>query len=585
MLSVQKYVCENCDNLECDTSICPVCGKRTTLVGMEIYYCKHCNCPSFSDECEFCHNKCEKVGSDIRPVFAKERLLLEVLLDQPFEFANSSVWCVGANNYIIDGKKNKIPFQELRKKDPQAIIVKLSRFEERNQRYVDSDFNNQFILNFIKANSEHLNIITDEALAYISDRASKFDLSSMFVSFSGGKDSTVTSNLVMRALGTESVLHIYGDTTLEYPESAIYINEFKQRYPKAPVLIAKNEDQDFQNLCEVVGPPSRVMRWCCTIFKTGAITKKIEQLFKNKTKLLSFQGIRRAESLSRSKYDRDTDSPKISKQQVASPIIDWTDFDVWLYILANKIPFNGAYREGFSRVGCWCCPNNSDWSGFLSSIYMNDKFNLFKETLYSFAKKVGKEDWKEYVNTGKWKARQGGNGLEHSKNAVVSFKPCAFDESSVNFDLPRPISDKLYTLFIPFGNLNFDIGNKRLNEVYVLSKSTNEPILKLIGKIGASTLKVTFIKVVKPFKNQKEMADYVRNQITKYQTCIGCTYCQSVCKFNALKVVNKNKGHVDNSTIEYTIDPKKCVGCLECVRHFDGGCYMKKVLRTKKEEE
>lgn len=306
-------------------------------------------------------------------------------------------------------------------------------------------------------------------------------------------------------------------------------------------------------------------------------------IFKNKTRLLSFQGIRRAESLSRSKYERDTDSPKISKQQVASPIIDWTDFDVWLYILSNRIPFNGAYREGFSRVGCWCCPNNSEWSGFLSSIYMNNWFNAFRETLYSFARKVGKEDWKEYVETGKWKARQGGNGLEHSKNAVVTFKPCAFDESSINFDLSCPISERLYTLFIPFGKVNFDIGNKRLNEVYILSRSTNEPVLKLIGKLGATTLKVTFIKVVRPFTNQREMADYVRNQITKYQTCIGCTYCQSVCKFNALKVFNKSKGHVGNETIEYTIDSNKCIGCLECVRHFEGGCYMKKVLRTKRE--
>ena len=37
--------------------------------------------------------------------------------------------------------------------------------------------------------------------------------------------------------------------------------------------------------------------------------------------------------------------------------------------------------------------------------------------------------------------------------------------------------------------------------------------------------------------------------------------------------------------IDYTIDSSKCVGCLECVKHFDGGCYMKKVLRTKKGEQ
>jgi len=57
-----------------------------------------------------------------------------------------------------------------------------------------------------------------------------------------------------------------------------------------------------------------------------------------------------------------------------------------------------------------------------------------------------------------------------------------------------------------------------------------------------------------------------------------------VCKFNALKVFNLEKGNVGRETISYSIDPNKCIGCLECVKHFDGGCYMKKVLRTKKGE-
>ena len=105
--------------------------------------------------------------------------------------------------------------------------------------------------------------------------------------------------------------------------------------------------------------------------------------------------------------------------------------------------------------------------------------------------------------------------------------------------------------------------------------------MKLTGKSGTTHLKVTFLKVLPPFKGIKHMSDLVKNQITKFQTCIGCSYCQSVCKFNALKVMNQDKGHVSNHSIYYLIDDTKCVGCLECVTHFDGGCYMKKVLRTK----
>lgn len=581
---MQKFICKNCDGLICETSTCPVCGKRAELLATAIYYCDKCNTPLFSNCCHICGSECRKVGTDIRPVFAEERLLLELLLNKPFEFADKSLWCTGSNNYLLNGKKFKVSFTELKQKDSLEIINELKKYEEDNKKYVESDLDNKFITSFINCNKLRLNSITSEAIEYIKNTAKKYDLSSVFVSFSGGKDSTVTSNLVIRALGTESILHIYGDTTLEYPTSAEYISAFKKNYPKTPILIAKNTEQDFYNLCNVVGPPSRIMRWCCTIFKTGSITKKIEQLFKNKTKLLSFQGIRRAESASRSKYDRDTDSPKIIKQKVSSPIIDWMDFDVWLYILTNQIPFNYAYRQGFSRVGCWCCPNNSGWSEFLSSIYMNDQYVKFRNVLYNFAKKIGKEDWKVYIDDGKWKARQGGNGLEHSKNAIVTFKPCVFDETSINFSLSKEIDETLYMLFKPFGTLNFEIGNKRLGEVYILSKITAEPILKLTGKIGKRELKVTVLNVLSPFKSFKELVELIKNQITKFQTCIGCTYCQSVCKFNALKINNLKKGEVSNNSISYIIDESKCVGCLECVKHFDGGCYMKKILRTKKDK-
>ena len=42
---------------------------------------------------------------------------------------------------------------------------------------------------------------------------------------------------------------------------------------------------------------------------------------------------------------------------------------------------------------------------------------------------------------------------------------------------------------------------------------------------------------------------------------------------------------MSTESISYEIDDSKCIGCLECVKHFTGGCYMKKVLRIKKEGE
>lgn len=213
---------------------------------------------------------------------------------------------------------------------------------------------NDYIEKFLVANRKRYEYISGEAIEYVRSVAGDADLTEMFVSFSGGKDSTVVSDLVLRALGTQQVLHIYGDTTLEFPESTGYVKRFKKDHPKTPVLTSKNKDKNFDELCEQLGPPSRVMRWCCTIFKTGAIQRKIQVLFKNKNRIQTFYGIRRSESASRNKYDRESDSPKIAIQRTLSPIIDWYDFDIWLYLLTRKIDFNRAYRLGYTIVGCWC---------------------------------------------------------------------------------------------------------------------------------------------------------------------------------------------------------------------------------------
>lgn len=573
-----KYICKNCNNLECETSTCPVCHGRTYISKSEIYWCFHCNTPTFSRVCSLCNNEGKYIGTDIRPVFPEERLLIETILDRKFEFAEKSVWNTSGNNYIVDGKKIKFSIKDaIHNSNIEYIREELSKAEKENLKYVNNFYEEKHIKNFILANKLRLNYIMNEAILYIKKESTKFNEDEMFVSFSGGKDSTVTSDIVMKALGRDDIIHVYGDTTLEYPTTEAYLKRFKEAHKRTPVLIAKNKEQDFNELCKVIGPPSRMMRWCCTIFKTGAITRKIDATFKNKKRILSFQGIRRNESAARNKYERESNDSKISKQFEVSPLIDWLEFDIWLYLLSNNVDFNDAYKQGFSRVGCWCCPNNSAWSEFLSEIYMNEKYNVFHKILLNFAKNVGKPDPEEYVKSGGWKARQGGNGLDFSKNAVVEFKPCVLYENTINFDLNKEIEDNLYELFKPFGNINFTIGNKRLSEVYVLSKKTNEPILKITGKKGQKNLKVTVIKFIEPFKDMKVAEMLIRNQITKYQTCIGCLACESNCRFNAIKITNIGAG----KDVKYTINENKCVGCLECVKHFSGGCFMKKILRTK----
>ena len=85
-----KYICKDC-NYETELSTCPVCGKRTDILETSIYWCKHCNIPLYEEVCPICGEKGKRIGSDIRPVFPEERLLLEVMLGEPFKYKDASV--------------------------------------------------------------------------------------------------------------------------------------------------------------------------------------------------------------------------------------------------------------------------------------------------------------------------------------------------------------------------------------------------------------------------------------------------------------------------------------------------------------
>lgn len=555
----------------------PKCGHKTVM-SSTIYWCEECNIPIYNDTCPVCGNKGKYMATDVRPVFPEENMLISLILTgNPFEFQKQSMW-YGANNYIIDGVKHKVSISEINKW-PIDKVKALKEEYEKNAVDIDYTYFDEYKTRFIEANRDRYNYITEEAVNFVQQYTKRYSLEDMMVSFSGGKDSTVTSHIVNVALGTNKVIHIFGDTTLEFP----YTLEYKKRFNKnaesqgVRILTAKNREKNFEQLCDVVGPPSRVMRWCCTVFKTGAIQKTISSVFKDKTNILSFQGIRHSESASRSKYDRESDSPKITKQKVASPIIDWIDFDVWLYILSTGIDFNYAYRLGWTRVGCWCCPNNGAWSEFLAKVHMYDQYVHWHQLLVDFAAKIGKPDPENYVSDGGWKARQGGNGLEAAQTSIVTFEPCATDENAFNYELQKPISDELYELFKPFGSINQELGNKRLGEVFVINKA-GKIVLVLQGRKGNTRLKV----IIKDFHiaGAKTLAiaeSKIQCQLTKYQMCLGCKACESVCKHDAISVKDDGTGK-----IVYTIDDKKCVRCTECVGHFDAGCYMRKVLCIKR---
>lgn len=569
--------CKNC-KIETLDKICPVCGSKTIEdIPTEIYYCKHCQTPvikyvndSHKDGCPLCHKKLSYMATDLRPVFPEERRLLELLLEKDiYSLQRSAVWA-NKNRYYIDGKSNVITSDIYAASNTQEIRKALQ--ESDIEQYQDA-FQFQMDL-FVEVNREHLFSIIEEAHEFIRKEASRYPQENIVLSFSGGKDSTVVADIVTKALSNPSLVHIFGNTTLEFPTTLDYAKRFREEHPQAIFQIAENREQDFMDMCAEIGPPARMMRWCCSMFKTGPITRIISNLYRNQ-QILTFYGIRKYESVSRSKYNRveqNTESVKIQQQTVAAPIFNWKDIDVWLYILSEKIDFNDAYRLGYDRVGCYCCPNNNIRAQFLSGIYMPDRSTKWRNFLIDFAKKIGKSDAEVYVDSGKWKARQGGNGLAAAKTVKLQFTNCTAEEHSKIYKLFRPYDDELINMFIPFGKIAKDLGRKLLQETTILDVKNNVPILSLqpFAQDGYEyAVKVKTLNV----EDHEELQRLAGYQIRKFNACRRCLKCESICRTGAISIMGDS----------YYIDPDKCVHCYKCMnaKYLAGGCMMDKYLRTK----
>lgn len=569
--------CKNC-NIETSVSVCPICDELTVEdIPVEVYWCGHCHTPVIQTvtqadkgTCPICGGKTIYLSSDLRPVFPEERLLLELLLGKaPNEYLEKSVWATNSR-YYIDGKLINVPISAFQDADTDALSEKLRTYAPENSY----DFFDNNIRFFIEANRDRLNYLKDEAFTFIHKAAERFDEEDIVVSFSGGKDSTVTADLAVKALSNPSLVHIFGDTTLEFPSTIDYAYRYRDAHPQAIFQIAKNDDQDFYTVCDDIGPPARMMRWCCSMFKTGPITRVINSLYRNQ-QILTFYGIRKFESVSRSKYNRiedNSESVKIQQQTVASPIFFWKDIDIWLYIFSEKIDFNEAYRLGYDRVGCWCCPNNNQRAQFLSRIYMPERSKRWRDFLVGFARRIGKPDPESYVDTGKWKARQGGNGLASANDVKIRFTNCTTEDHAKIYRLVRPFDDELTGMFVPFGRVAPELGKKILNEVIVLDHLTNVPILSLqpFGQDGYDyAVKVRTMNVA----DHDDLQRMVGYQIRKFNACRQCLKCESICRAGAISVAGGS----------YYIDPAKCVHCCMCMaaKILDGGCMMDKYLRTK----
>jgi len=217
----------------------------------------------------------------------------------------------------------------------------------------------------------------------IRDTMQRHGEQNCYVGFSGGKDSTVLSHLVL-SLGYK-LEHVYANTRLEYPECISFSkkwckkNKVKLTFVLPEVLphqVWKKYgypmfSKDVSELLERIRNGQRVnpkklqkvknfLKYkdvklsprCCDYLKTRPLRK----WRKESGKRVAILGTRVEESHRRRLvWIRKGCVYETKGQVISNPIVFFTEKDVYDYAKQFGIKFADIYKNGIKRNGCFCC--------------------------------------------------------------------------------------------------------------------------------------------------------------------------------------------------------------------------------------
>ena len=193
------------------------------------------------------------------------------------------------------------------------------------------------------------------------------------IGYSGGKDSTATLQLVWLSLlripkeKRKKIVHVINtDTLVESPvieqwvKKSLDIMEATARDKDLPI-VTHRLTPEFDNTFWVnfIGRgypfPRKKLRWCTDRLKIQPVNNFVKNKIAEHGEIILVLGTRKAESANRAKtmayYEKRrvrellSPNPTLANELVFSPLEDWTDDDVWVFLMQYPNPWGYSNKE------------------------------------------------------------------------------------------------------------------------------------------------------------------------------------------------------------------------------------------------
>jgi DNA sulfur modification protein DndC len=264
------------------------------------------------------------------------------------------------------------------------------------------------------------------------------------IGYSGGKDSTATLQLVWNAIAqlppekrTKTIHVITTDTLVENPIVTAWVKSslqqmklstISQGLPFVPHLLQPDLKETYW--VGLIGKgypaPKGKFRWCTERLKINPSNRFIRDVIRSNGEAIVVLGTRKAESTKRAHRMKKLEAMRVREHLspnmnlpnslVYSPIEDWQNDEVWIYLMQWENPWNYSNKDllaiyrgasadnecplvvdtstpscGSSRFGCWVCTLVSQDKS-LKAMIQNDEEKEWMQPLLDFRKELDVEE-------------------------------------------------------------------------------------------------------------------------------------------------------------------------------------------------